>query len=164
LDRCPAAQLTVAGDGSDRRRLERIASLLGVAERVRFLGHVSDVELRQAYARAALFALPARCRLGKVPEGEGFGLVLAEAGRAGLPVVAGRAGPAAEVVLDGDTGILVEPEDIEEIANAICQLLENPERARWLGARAEQRVTNEFSYEKFRRGIQGLVDFMLTAV
>src|SRR5207249_10983994 len=110
------AELVIVGDGPDRQRLERTASLLRLDGRVRFAGRVSDEELASLYAGATVFALPGRARLGPHPEGEGFGLVFIEAGAAGLPVVAGRAGGTTEAVVDGETGLLVDPEDPDDIA------------------------------------------------
>jgi phosphatidylinositol alpha-1,6-mannosyltransferase len=93
-------------------------------------GAVTDSELHEYFQQASLFVLTPR------QDGlsfEGFGLVYLEAGAYGLPVVATRSGGVADAVLDGKTGFLAEPEDIDEIALAIAHLLSDPDLARRLG-------------------------------
>jgi phosphatidylinositol alpha-1,6-mannosyltransferase len=158
LARVPDARLTVVGDGADRARLERIATYLGIDARVRFVGYVDDEHLRRLYVTASVFALPGRVRLQPSPEGEGFGLVFLEAGAAGLPVVAGRAGGALDAVDDLRTGFLVNPEDTETIAARVVELLEDPELARRLGDAARARVANGFSFERFAERLHAMVD------
>jgi phosphatidylinositol alpha-1,6-mannosyltransferase len=155
--RLPEAQLMVVGDGPDRPRLERIASTLGVSDRVSFLGRVSDKDLRWAYALAGVFVLPGRCRLRPEPEGEGFGLVFAEAGLQGLAAVAGDAGGTPEVVTDGETGILVDPDDPDQVAEATVRVLSDKRLARRLGQAGRARALDEFSYEDFRDAVADMV-------
>ena len=76
---------------------------------------------------------------------EGFGIVLLEAMLASLPIVATRVSAVPEVVVDGETGLLVEPGDVEALAAALDALLADPERARALGAAGAQRARSEFS-------------------
>jgi glycosyltransferase involved in cell wall biosynthesis len=97
--------LTVVGSGPD---LERLRALHG--ERIRFTGRVSDAELVELVARA---------RAQIVPNVEEFGIAAVEAQAAGRPVVAAGAGGALETVLDGETGILVEPDSIAALATAL---------------------------------------------
>ena len=156
--RLPEAELVVVGDGPDKPRLERIASALGVTDRVSFLGRVSDEALRRAYATANVFVLPGRCRLRPDPEGEGFGLVFAEAGLQNLAAIAGDAGGATEVVADGETGLLVDPDDPEQVADATVRVLNDKSFARRLGQAGRARVLDEFSYERFRDSIENMVD------
>jgi phosphatidyl-myo-inositol dimannoside synthase len=156
--RVPGAELVVAGDGRDRGRLEDLVRSLGLGGAVRFAGRVSDRELIALYGSAVTFALLARAPLGLRPVGEGFGIVLLEAGAAGLPAVAGNAGPTPEVVLDGETGILVDPEDEFAVADAIVELLQNPEVRQRMGDAAQKRVAEHYSYEAFRARVVDLLD------
>ena len=78
---------------------------------------------------------------------EGFGLVYIEAARAGRPSIAGLAGGAPEVVVDGETGLTVDPDDIVGVVEAALRLLENPAFADELGARARLRAEAEFTWE-----------------
>jgi phosphatidylinositol alpha-1,6-mannosyltransferase len=94
----------VAGEGDDRGRLADLASRLGVADRVRFLGHASREDLPGLYAAADLFVLAS--------SGEGFGIVLLEAMASGAPTLALAAGGAADPLADGELGRLVAESDL----------------------------------------------------
>jgi glycosyltransferase involved in cell wall biosynthesis len=123
--------LVVLGEGPERVALEALAGELGVERRVFLLGRVPDVAawLR----RASALVHPARW--------EGFGLGVLEAMLAGLPVVASSVSSLPELVLDGETGLLVPPDDPGALASAVAQALERPE----LGAAGQQRARTEFS-------------------
>ena len=128
--RHPDAQLVVLGEGPQRAELERLAASLDVP--VHLPGRVPDVAawLR----RADLLVHPARW--------EGFGLALLEAMLAALPVVATRVSSIPEIVVDGETGLLVPPEDPAALAAAISRALASPGD---LGARGQARAREEFS-------------------
>jgi glycosyltransferase involved in cell wall biosynthesis len=110
-----------------------------------WLGYDAQASLRMA--ELDLLVLPSRR--------ECFGLVLQEAGLAGKAVVATRVGGIPEVVVDGETGILVSPDNPEELARALLRLIDRPEEAREMGRKARQRITSLFSlpryYEEFER-------------
>jgi phosphatidylinositol alpha-1,6-mannosyltransferase len=152
----PSATLTVAGDGPDRARLEDIARSLSIDNSVTFAGGVDDEELARLYRSAAVFALPANTTTNP-PRGEGFGIVFVEAAAAGLPVVAGDAGPAPEVV-DETLGVLVNPGDASAVADAIVRLLADDDLRRGMGEAGRERVGNRYSYELFRSRIASLLD------
>ena len=154
----PEAELVVVGDGPDRPRLEREAARLVPDGRVRFAGRLDDRALAEAYTQAAVFALPARTRIGHGAAGEGFGLVFLEAAAAGLPVVAGNGGAIPEVVRDGETGLLVDPESPKEVAAAIVRVLRDPDLARRMGEAGRRLVQEEFSYERFCERLARLVE------
>ena len=126
----PDLEYVVVGDGPHRPALEELAASLGVEERVTFAGEVDDV--RPFLREASAFVLASRTTHDP-PTVEGFGIAFCEAAAMGLPVIAGRSGGIPEAVVDGVTGVLVAPEDPEEIARAIVDLLGDPERARRLG-------------------------------
>lgn len=111
----------VVGLGSYRSDLESLAEELGVTEHVTFTGAVDDSQLVAHYALCDIFVMPNR----ELENGdtEGFGLVFLEANACGKPVIAGRAGGAVDAVKDGYNGLLVDPNDVEDIAGAICRLL-----------------------------------------
>jgi glycosyltransferase involved in cell wall biosynthesis len=123
--------LVVLGEGPERGGLERLTRELGVERRVFLPGRVPDVAawLR----RARVFVHPARW--------EGFGLGVLEAMLAGLPVVASSVSSLPELVVDGETGLLVPPDEPSELARAIVDALDRPE----LGAAAVARARQEFS-------------------
>jgi glycosyltransferase involved in cell wall biosynthesis len=123
--------LVVLGEGPDRASLERLARELGVEQRVFLLGRVPDVAawLR----RAEVFVHPARW--------EGFGLAVLEAMLAGLPVVATRVSSLPELVVDGETGLLVAADDAAALAAAVSSALDQPA----LGNAGHTRARAEFS-------------------
>jgi glycosyltransferase involved in cell wall biosynthesis len=126
LERVPTARLRVIGGGPELERLRALRHALGLNDRIRLDGPVSDNgEVRRAYMEAHVFCLPSRQ--------EGFGIVLTEAMAAGLPVVAALAGAVPEVVTDGVTGLLVPPGDVDALARALGHLLTHPDRARDMG-------------------------------
>jgi phosphatidyl-myo-inositol dimannoside synthase len=143
-------RLVIAGDGDDRPRLQQLAVELGIAGQVLFTGFVSEATLTELYARSAVFVMPSR--------GEGFGLVYLEAMRAGKPCVAARASAAAEVVADGETGLLVDPLEAGELAAALGRLLSSPEGARRMGEAGRRRFERVFSAERFRERMWPLLD------
>ena len=144
------ARLVIAGDGDDRPRLEEKARSLGLGERVFFTGFVSEATLARLYERCAAFVMPSR--------GEGFGLVYLEAMRAGKPCVAARESAAEEVVVDGATGLLVNPDDPRQLRTALDKLLDDPERARGLGEAGRERWRNDFGTDRFRARLEPLLE------
>jgi len=134
----PDARLLIAGDGIERGSLERDVEKLGIAKAVKFLGWVSDEELRREMAAAAIMVVPSRWR-------EGFGLVALEGALLGLPLVATRVGGLSEVIEDGRTGILVSPEDPAVLSDAMLQLLRSPQRRRELGEAARSSAESRFN-------------------
>jgi glycosyltransferase involved in cell wall biosynthesis len=134
----PDAVLVVLGEGPERERLESLARDLGVADGLYLLGRVPDVAawLR----RAEVLVHPARW--------EGFGLALLEAMLASVPIVATRVSSIPELVVDGETGLLVEP---ESIGPAVTRLLDHPEESKRLGRAGLARARSEFSVERMAR-------------
>jgi glycosyltransferase involved in cell wall biosynthesis len=112
-------------------------------------GYLPDAALRAVLRHAAVFAMPSR--------GEGFGLVYLEAMRAGIPCLGSRDDAAADVIVDGETGLLVPRQDTDAIAGAIARLLtDEPMRLR-LGEAGRRRYENVFTYPRFRARLAGLL-------
>jgi phosphatidylinositol alpha-1,6-mannosyltransferase len=152
--RVPDAQWVIVGDGRLRRPIERLAASHGLGDAVHLRGAVSDQERDRLLSRAHVFAMPSR-----VPAsggGEGFGIVYLEAGVHGLPVVAGRAGGAVDAVLDGTTGLLVNPTDHVEVAEAITRLLIDREAAARMGAAGSEHA-RAFTWAKMAGRVEGLI-------
>jgi phosphatidyl-myo-inositol dimannoside synthase len=135
----PDVQWVVLGDGSLRPGIEALARSYGVADAARFLGSVSDEQRNSWLRRAHLLAMPSRLPAGGFA-GEGFGIVYLEAGAYGKPVVAGNVGGALDAVLDGATGLLVDPLDPLVLAEAISALLLDAQLAQRLGAAGRLRA------------------------
>jgi len=143
LKRHPNVRYYVVGDGPDRQRLQQLAYQVGVADHVVFTGRVPDV---RPYLRSCnIFVMPTREeRQGDI---EGFGLVYLEAAIMGKPVIASPVGGAVDAVVNEKTGLFVNPLDPQEIASAVCRLLDSPELARQMGEAGRQRVLREFTWE-----------------
>ena len=126
------ADLVVAGAGPALDDLERLADGLGVGRQVHFVGRLSREEVAAAMSGATLFVMPSRL--------EPFGIVVLEAWRAGVPVVATTRGGAPEFVEDGKTGVLVDPFDTPAFAAALDSLLADPDRREAIGRAGAERV------------------------
>jgi glycosyltransferase involved in cell wall biosynthesis len=126
------AVLRIVGVGPERRRLEHLAHDLGIADRVHFLGYLTLRELAAEYRCAAIFALPTAQ--------EGFGIVFLEAMASSLPVVAGRAAAVPEVVAEGVTALLVNPDDEAALADSLVELLDDPAKRLAMGCAGRARV------------------------
>ncbi|HEY6147939.1 MAG TPA: glycosyltransferase family 4 protein, partial [Thermoanaerobaculia bacterium] len=126
------ATLRIVGTGPEAAVLGRRAALPDLAGRVELLGHVSFDALAEEYRNADVFCLPSRQ--------EGFGIVFLEAMAAGLPIVAGRAAAVPELVLDGECGVLVPPDDAEALSAALGRLLSDRELGKRLGERGRRLV------------------------
>ncbi len=121
----PNVQLDIVGEGPEYKNLAALISKYQLGGLVTLHGKVSMEKLIEFYRSSDLFLMPNRT----MPDGdtEGFGLVFLEANACGLPVIGGRAGGAVDAIRDGRTGYLIDPENIEEIANRIHKLLTNEE-------------------------------------
>jgi glycosyltransferase involved in cell wall biosynthesis len=129
-------QLLVVGDGPARPAVEAMLRVLG-DDRVRFAGLIPEDALPPVYAAADLYVWPA--------VREAYGLAMLEAQAAGLPVVAGREGGVAEVVADGQSGVLTPPRDPGALARAVRSILERPERRQAMAEAAALFVSEQRS-------------------
>lgn len=127
----PDPHLTVVGDGPQRPALEKQAAALGLGQRVRFAGRVSDEELQRHYQTCALFVLPAV--VDASGDTEMLGMVLLEAMRYRKPVLASNVGGIPDIVEDGVSGLLVPQRDPAALARALACLLGDEQLARRLG-------------------------------
>jgi len=141
--------LWVVGDGQDRGRLEQQAQALAIDGKVRFWGHVSNDRLPDFYATADLFVAPSG-------GAEGQGLVLSEASASRLCVLATRAGATQEIVRDGITGVLVQPHQPQELADAIATLLSDKPLRDKLAENALARVKQLYDVENTAREFETL--------
>ncbi|TAK13015.1 MAG: glycosyltransferase family 4 protein [Anaerolineae bacterium] len=130
-------RLTIVGDGPRTADLQRMAAEFGYAERVRFPGWLSRVEVIAHLRRANLFVYPSR--------DEGMPNAVLEAMASGLPVIATRIAGNEELVLEGQTGLLVPPEDVAALRAALAELIPDAARRRALGAAAFARVHAEYT-------------------
>jgi glycosyltransferase involved in cell wall biosynthesis len=134
----PDAVLVIAGEGPERQVLEALARELGIGDALLLPGRAGDVAA--LLERAELLVHPSRW--------EGFGLVLLEAMLAARPVVATRVSSIPEIVVDGETGMLVAPDDARTLAAAVIRVLDDPGS---LGAAGRARALEHFSADAMAR-------------
>ena len=147
----PDVRYAVAGKGPEREKLKKLAHKLGVADRVRFLGEVSERDLPALYNLATVYVGASRRaeRLGV----EGFGISLVEASACGLPVVAGESGGIPDAVREGETGFLIPPEDPAAIADAVGRLLGDAALASRIGAAGRRAVESHYNWDRVVRDL-----------
>jgi glycosyltransferase involved in cell wall biosynthesis len=151
VEEAPDVRLEIAGSGSLRADLEEQIARLGLEGSVRLLGRYGDVD--ELMRKSHVFVHSARW--------EGFGLVLLEAMRARLPVVATRVAAIPEVVEDGVTGLLVPPDDPRALADAVLALVHDPGRSRELGLAGRVRLRERFSPRAMAAGVAAVYDSVL---
>jgi len=158
LEQFPDAILLFVGEGPIKQMLFNSAKQLGVLPKVVFAGRVSHHDLPDYICLGEIFAMPVRSRFSGL-EVEGLGIVYLEASACGLPVIVGNSGGAVDAVLDKKTGLLVDGTKSDLIADAICELLANPERAKQMGAAGRDWVIKNWQLsswsEKFNKVLIG---------
>ncbi|WP_330233577.1 glycosyltransferase family 4 protein [Nocardia sp. NBC_00508] len=142
-DRIPRLRVDVIGDGWWADNLKDNARELGIADAVTFHGHVDERRKHELLARAWLHVLPSRK--------EGWGLAVIEAAQHGVPTVGYRSSRGlTDSIVDGATGILVD--DVTQLADAVGELLDDPEARTVMGEKARARA-REFSWEQTGNGV-----------
>ncbi len=149
VDNLSDARLVFVGDGDDAERLMEKAAASPAARNIQFMGYVSSTTLDALYRSVALFALPSRA--------EGFGLVYLEAMAHRLACIGSIHDAAGEVIVDGQTGQLVNQDDRECLATTVSNLLLDEQRRRRMGEAGYRRLLSEFSFDRFRERISCLL-------
>jgi len=144
--RVPGFRWVVVGEGPLRAQLVRAANAYGVGEAVVWTGEVDEPTKAALVQHARAFVMVSR----DAPEArqfEGYGIAYVEAALLGVPSIAGRSGGVPDAVIDGVTGILVEPESVEQTLEACLSLLEDAEAARALGRSARAYAEHNQTWE-----------------
>lgn len=150
--------LLVVGEGDLRQRYEEMAHNLGMVDHVRFVGNVPRQELAELYRASDVVSVPS------VDRSEAFGMVYVEAMACGKPVVASRLPGVRTVVVDGETGLLVEPNNVQAVADAVGRLLAAPEEAQRMGKAGARHVASQYTLALLRQRLQKMLDdFTLSA-
>jgi len=147
--RAGLALVLIGRAGEAESALRMIAGELGVANDVLFLESVPHAQVGLYLEHAKAFCLPSRA--------EPFGIAILEAGAYRLPVVASRVGGIPEIVVDGETGLLVEPDDVRALAAALGRVLCDTDLARDLGERLYRRVITDFSWKRAYQDYRALI-------
>jgi glycosyltransferase involved in cell wall biosynthesis len=134
-------RLVIAGDGSHRAELERLAQHLGVEGVIQFLGSVRNEVVDEVYRAFDVAVFPS------IEDSESFGVSAVEAQACGIPVIASRVGGLPEVVADRQTGLIVPPCNEHELASAIAELLVDAARRSRMGAAGRQHVALQYDLE-----------------
>ena len=142
----PDAHLVMIGEGPYRSYLENRRKVLGLEEKVTFIGRIQYAELPTYICIGDLFVMPSRSRLAGL-EVEGLGIVYLEASACGLPVIAGNSGGAPDAVLAGETGLVVDGTHVNDVASAVIELLNDPERSQRMGQRGREWIVQEWRWE-----------------
>ena len=130
-----------------RESWEKIAIDNKVEDFVKFVGYIPEAELPKYYTMSDVFVMPSIEIEGK-GDIEGFGITFLEANACGKPVIGGSSGGISDAVIDGETGVLINPYDDEEIKEAILRLLKDEEYSKSLGDNGRKRVEEELSWLK----------------
>ena len=147
------ATLHIVGTGEHIDRYKTMCVDLGIQDHVRFLGFVDHSKLPLWFSSADLFVLPSRS--------ESMPVAVAEAMASALPVVSTTVGGIPELVDDGQTGVLVPPNDPLALTHAINALLDDPDTMRAMGARGRQRVKEHFTWDKVAQRVLGFYQEIL---
>ncbi len=147
--RVPDARLVMAGGGSLQGGLSRRISALGLNDRVDLLGAVPHSVVPDLMRTFDVLVNPSRS--------ESFGAVIIEASATGIPVIVARVGGVLETVVDGETGLLVEPGDVAALTAALLRIAEDPDKRRALGASGRSFVLSRF---EFTQCVDSMVDVL----
>lgn len=158
LKRLPIARFQIIGgaffnDLEYEQEIRDLAESLGIGAAVEFIGFVSDVAER-------LHALDILVLPSTTPEP--FGQIVVEAMAAGKPVIATNAGGVPEIISDEENGLLVQPGNVDQMADAICRLLEHPEETARIALRGRQRVADRFTIERTVKDVEAVFGQILT--
>jgi len=144
IEHIPTAHYLIIGSGPQESHLRNLANQLNIEKHVTFTGYIPDNELASYYQASSVFAMISR-DIPETGDMEGFGIVYLEANLLGLPVIAGRSGGVTDAVIDNKTGLLVTPEDPNEVAHATVRLLNDTELSNRLAEGGKLRAQQEFN-------------------
>ena len=152
----PNLRVLLGGTGREAARLQALVTETRAP--VRLLGRLTDEEVPLLYGAGDVMAMLCHDRWAGL-EQEGFGIVFLEAAACGIPQIAGRSGGAAEAVAHGASGLVVDdPRDIDQVADALALLVDDPDLRQRLGRQARQRAEQEFSYDLLAQRLSEVLD------
>jgi len=148
----------IAGDGPEKASLQRHIEELGIGAHILLIGNSSREEVKELFQVADIVVLPSIIDNGDY---ESFGIVALEASACGKPVVVGSKGGQVDAMLSDKTGIVVDAEDENNIANAISYLIERKDIANQMGKAGRQRVMGKFSWERIAEKAEIILEALI---
>ena len=155
LEKHPTAHILMVGEGPYRKDLTKMVEKLKLSQSVTFIGRIQYKDLPRYICAGDIFAMPSRSRLAGL-EVEGLGIVYLEASSCALPVVAGRSGGAPDAVEEGITGFSVDGTSTAEISSAIIKLLDDPVKAKAMGAAGRSWIIEKWRWEIWSKQFNAL--------
>jgi phosphatidyl-myo-inositol dimannoside synthase len=155
LEKHPTAHILMVGEGPYRKDLTKMVEKLKLSQAVTFIGRIQYKDLPRYICAGDIFAMPSRSRLAGL-EVEGLGIVYLEASSCALPVVAGRSGGAPDAVDEGVTGFSVDGTSTVEISSAIIKLLDDPAKAKEMGAAGRSWIIEKWRWEIWSKQFNAL--------
>jgi phosphatidyl-myo-inositol dimannoside synthase len=155
LEKHPTAHILMVGEGPYRKDLTKMVEKLKLSQSVTFIGRIQYKDLPRYICAGDIFAMPSRSRLAGL-EVEGLGIVYLEASSCALPVVAGRSGGAPDAVDEGITGFSVDGTSTAEISSAIIKLLDDPVKAKAMGAAGRSWIIEKWRWEIWSKQFSAL--------
>jgi phosphatidylinositol alpha-1,6-mannosyltransferase len=146
LESIPDAALVLVGEGPHRKHLDALVNKYDLSGNVFFIGRINFAELPNYIGMGDVFAMPSRSRLFGL-EVEGLGIVYLEASSCGLPVIGGSSGGAPDAVLDGETGYVVDGNDLTAISTQIVRLLSDEKLRKEMGGRGRKWAIENWRWE-----------------
>ncbi|HEY9598522.1 MAG TPA: glycosyltransferase [Cyanophyceae cyanobacterium] len=148
----PNVHYILVGKGSDRSRVEQLVTQLNLQDCVTLAGFVPDEELCAHYNLCDVFAMPSK--------GEGFGIVYLEALSCGKPTVGGNQDGAIDALCQGELGVLVNPDDVREIAHTLIQILQGayPHPLLYQSKLLRQKVIERYGFDRFQQTLAELLE------
>ena len=146
LESIPDAALVLVGEGPYRKHLDGLVNKYDLSGNVFFIGRINFAELPNYIGMGDVFAMPSRSRLFGL-EVEGLGIVYLEASSCGLPVIGGSSGGAPDAVLDGETGYVVDGNDLTAISTQIVRLLSDAKLRKEMGERGRKWAIENWRWE-----------------
>ena len=151
----------IVGQGNEETKLRKMTQTLGLENQVEFMGFISGNQLPPMYNSCDIFVMASREIPGRLDLIEGFGISFLEAGASAIPVVAGDSGGVSDAVRNGKTGILVQPDNPEDIASAIKRLLIDEDLARQLGRQGRQWIETQMSWKQVAERLINAIQRMM---
>jgi len=152
-EKYPNIYFLIIGEGKERARLEKLVEDLNLQSKVQFLGQLSHQKVMEYMSVCDIFSLPSWQ--------ETLGIVYLEAMAHGKPIIGCQGQGVDGIVIDGETGFLAKPRDVNSLLNAIDFLLDNPQEAQEIGERAKKFVLENYTWEKNTQGCMKIYEELL---